>query len=120
MDTKNSHSENLFSYGTLQLPAVQLDTFGRLLQGAADKLLGYKLSMVEITDPDVIKSSGKNYHPIIKHTGDTKDVVDGMVFKISKEELLAADEYEVDDYKRVCAMCDSGNNAWVYIAKGNS
>lgn len=33
--------EKLFSYGTLQLEQVQLDTFGRLLEGQADTLQGY-------------------------------------------------------------------------------
>lgn len=31
----------LFSYGTLQDPAVQMANFGRLLEGTADQLVGY-------------------------------------------------------------------------------
>ena len=34
--------ERLFSYGTLQLPEVQTATFGRLLQGQADSLVGFR------------------------------------------------------------------------------
>jgi hypothetical protein len=36
-------TEKLFSYGTLQYEAVQLDTFGRTLLGQKDVLLGYRL-----------------------------------------------------------------------------
>ncbi|MGH9961724.1 MAG: gamma-glutamylcyclotransferase, partial [Pyrinomonadaceae bacterium] len=36
----------LFSYGTLQQESVQLSTFGRLLQGQGDALLGFEQSLV--------------------------------------------------------------------------
>ena len=39
----------LFSYGTLQQPAVQLSTFGRLLQGTPDELLGFEQSVLRDT-----------------------------------------------------------------------
>ena len=35
--------EKLFSYGTLRYDTVQLSTFGRKLDGAADTILGFKL-----------------------------------------------------------------------------
>ena len=41
--------ENLFSYGTLQSEAVQLATFGRRLEGKADRLIGYRVSMIPIS-----------------------------------------------------------------------
>jgi len=47
------YTENLFSYGTLQYESVQLSTFGRKLTGIKDTLIGYRLEMVEITDPSV-------------------------------------------------------------------
>ena len=50
-DTSQAYDQLLFSYGTLQLPAVQLATFGRLLAGSADLLPGFRLDMLEITDP---------------------------------------------------------------------
>jgi hypothetical protein len=50
----------LFSYGTLQKEQVQLETFGRILQGEKDTLLGYQLDMIEITDPEVLRKAGKN------------------------------------------------------------
>lgn len=108
-------SERLFSYGTLQLESVQLKTFGRKLAGIADALTGYRLTEIEITDPDVIAASGKNVHPMLCRTGNTEDCVHGTVFAITPRELLNADEYEVDDYRRVLADCVSGGKAWVYI-----
>ena len=52
----------LFSYGTLQQEDVQLATFGRRLEGRADALPGYATSLFEITDADVIATSGKTHH----------------------------------------------------------
>ncbi len=107
-------SERLFSYGTLQQDEVQQASFGRLLKGAPDALVGWKQEMVEITDPDVLAKSGKSFHPIVMQ-GDAQDRVLGMVFEITAEELAAADRYEVSDYKRVSAKLASGLTAWVYV-----
>ena len=108
-------TENIFSYGTLQTEAVQFDTFGRLLVGIPDTIVGYKLTMIKIEDEKVIASSGAIHHPIIKHTGNYSDTVEGTVFKISETELKQADNYEVGAYKRVLVQLKSGKNAWVYI-----
>ena len=107
-------SERLFSYGTLQQDEVQQASFGRLLKGASDALVGWKQEMVEITDPDVLAKSGKRFHPIVMQ-GDAQDRVPGTVFEITAEELAAADRYEVADYKRVAAKLASGLTAWVYV-----
>lgn len=77
----------LFSYGTLQLENVQRETFGRLLAGSADALVGYARTMVEITDPQVLATSGKRFHPIVSETGDPADSVAGTVFAITQAEL---------------------------------
>lgn len=111
----SEEKELLFSYGTLQLESVQLATFGRLLTGSTDKLPAYSLCLVEIDDPDVVRTSGQTHHPIIKFTGNNSDVVEGMVFQISRAELASADEYEVDAYKRVAVRLVSGRGAWVYV-----
>lgn len=107
--------ENLFSYGTLQQANVQLSTFNRLLEGQPDCIIGYKLSLLKIEDPEVVSISGKTHHPIVHFTGNPADAVEGTVFKISMEELLRADEYEVSDYKRVRANLKSGSQTWVYV-----
>jgi gamma-glutamylcyclotransferase (GGCT)/AIG2-like uncharacterized protein YtfP len=106
----------LFSYGTLRDPAVQKANFGRELTGRADKLPGYTMTMLEITDPDVVALSGQTHHPIITATGDDNDHVDGIVFELTAAELIAADGYEVDDYHRIQAVLVSGDRAWVYVS----
>jgi gamma-glutamylcyclotransferase (GGCT)/AIG2-like uncharacterized protein YtfP len=105
----------LFSYGTLQQPNVQLATFGRLLTGQTDSIVGYSKSMVAIDDPAVVETSGKTHHPIVKYTGDQGALVAGTVFEITSVELEHADRYEVSAYKRVTAPLASGSTAWVYV-----
>jgi len=105
----------LFSYGTLQQEDVQLCTFARKLVGEADALVGFEQSMVEIDDPEVVRTSGKTHHPIVRHTGLPADLVPGTVFEITEEELGRADDYEVEAYKRVLAGLASGKSAWVYV-----
>jgi gamma-glutamylcyclotransferase (GGCT)/AIG2-like uncharacterized protein YtfP len=108
-------AKSLFSYGTLQQPEVQLANYGRLLTGMPDTLRGYRLTPLEITDPHVIEVSGKAVHTIACASGRPEDRIEGMVFKLSEEELVATDAYEVDVYARVEAMLESGRKAWVYV-----
>jgi hypothetical protein len=105
----------LFSYGTLQQENVQLSTFGRLLQGQQDELVGFEQSLVRIDDPQVVGTSGQTHHPIVKFNGRNDSLVSGTVFEITDAELARADQYEVDAYKRIAAMLASGKNAWVYV-----
>lgn len=107
--------ENLFSYGTLQYPAVQQSSFGRLLDGEQDVLLGFKIEQTKIEDANVVATSGDEYHPIAVYTGDFSDTVEGMVFEITAEELRQSDKYEVSQYRRVEAILKSGKKAWVYM-----
>jgi Gamma-glutamyl cyclotransferase, AIG2-like len=111
-------SELLFSYGTLQLPEVQLATFGRNPAGRRDAIVGFDLDYVTITDPHVIATSGSDRHPILRPTDRADAHVDGMVLTISEAELAAADEYEVDDYRRISVPLRSGATAWVYVFAG--
>lgn len=115
MSADEPTSEWLFSYGTLQLAAVQLATFGRLLTGHPDELPRFSQSMVEIEDPEVVRTSGQTHHPIVKYTGRLTDSVPGMVFQISPSELASADKYEVAAYRRVAVTLLSGVRAWVYV-----
>lgn len=108
--------ENLFSYGTLQLERVQLDTFGRELEGSTDILIGFQLSILKIEDKAVIAASGLTEHPVLIYTNCILDRVEGTVFYITKDELLQADDYEVDDYKRIEVILNSGKKAWVYVS----
>jgi gamma-glutamylcyclotransferase (GGCT)/AIG2-like uncharacterized protein YtfP len=105
----------LFSYGTLQQGNVQQATFGRLLAGRADVLPGYAQAMHAIDDSEVVATSGKTHHPIVRPSGSASDRVAGTVFEISDAELAQADAYEVADYRRVAVTLASGLQAWVYI-----
>jgi hypothetical protein len=106
---------NLFSYGTLQQEEVQLSTFGRTLNGCIDALPGYSLAQLKIIDQEVLATSGKDFHPIAQYTGDGLDRVPGMVFEVTDAELIDADGYEVDAYRRVSVVLVSGLHAWVYV-----
>jgi gamma-glutamylcyclotransferase (GGCT)/AIG2-like uncharacterized protein YtfP len=108
----------LFSYGTLQQQSVQQSTFGRLLTGRSDALVGYSQSLLRIEDAAVLAASGLSYHPIVRFSGDARDRVEGTVFEISDAELDRADAYEVSDYQRVLAPLASGAQAWVYVGVG--
>ncbi|TKC65368.1 gamma-glutamylcyclotransferase [Pedobacter hiemivivus] len=109
-------NEYLFSYGTLQKDKVQLETFGRLLIGSQDTLNGYKLSTIVIVDEDVLATSGQEIHLLAMPSDEATDHIDGVIFEITHEELLAADGYETDAYKRVKLEFASGREAWIYVA----
>ena len=106
----------LFSYGTLQQENVQLSTFGRLLQGRMDELLGFEQALVRIVDPQVVATSGKTHHANVTFNGRNDSRVSGILFEITDAELAAADQYEQSAaYKRIAAMLASGKQAWVYV-----
>ena len=104
----------LFSYGTLQQAAVQLSTFGRLLQGYPDELVGFEQSVFTVEDPVFVAASGKADHAIVKVNGRNDSRVRGTVLELTDSELAQADQYEPAGYKRVSAMLASGKQAWVY------
>ncbi|KLO25770.1 hypothetical protein ABW16_21995 [Mycolicibacter heraklionensis] len=111
-------TELLFSYGTLQLPEVQRSTFGHELDGRPDAIVGYDLDYVTITDPHVVAVSGSDRHPILRPSEAHDACVPGTVFAISAAQLAAADEYEVDAYRRISVPLRSGARAWVYVFAG--
>jgi gamma-glutamylcyclotransferase (GGCT)/AIG2-like uncharacterized protein YtfP len=106
----------LFSYGTLQHPQVQISTFGRLLDGQPDELVGFEQSLLEMDDPEFVATSGKAHHAIVTFNGRDDSRVSGMVFELSESELVSADGYEPAGYRRVSATLASGKQAWVYAA----
>ncbi len=106
---------SLFSYGTLQHDAVQIETFGRLLTGEPDVLCSYRRGMIRITDPEVLSTSGEEHHPIVEPSTNPADEVPGMVFEITAAELDSADAYETSDYERIEVRLKSGRKAWVYV-----
>jgi gamma-glutamylcyclotransferase (GGCT)/AIG2-like uncharacterized protein YtfP len=113
-------SVRLFSYGTLQLPDVQRATFGRLLAGRPDAIVGFRLETLTITDPAVIATSGSDRHPVLIAADGAGAEVDGTVFDLTTGQLHAADAYEVADYTRVEVPLRSGQTAWVYVFAGEA
>src|SRR2546421_8858018 len=99
---------NLFSYGTLQSEAVQLATFGRRLEGKPDQLIGYRITMIPISNHKLMATTGERHHRNIQRTGAASDVVEGTVFTVKTQELEKADEYEsTADYGRVLVRLES-------------
>lgn len=112
--------DNLFSYGTLQLESVQLNIFGRILEGENDVLAGYKITFVKIEDEAVVAASGMTHYNNLTYTGNPSDEINGKVLKLTESELQQADEYEADaDYKRIRVKLSSGKTAWVFLCVNN-
>lgn len=105
----------VFSYGTLQQTPVQIDTYGRALDGARDALPGYATTQVPIANAATRARTGLTHHTNVVATPDGGGSVDGTVFELSDEELAATDGYERgDDYARIEVTLASGKRAWVY------
>ena len=115
MSVNAVHTEFLFSYGTLQLEAVQMATFGRQLAGTSDALRGFELVLLKIEDPTVVAISGKAQHSMARFTGRASDVISGTVFAVTPDEIQNADKYEVAAVKRVEVVLQSGGHAWAYV-----
>lgn len=106
----------LFSYGTLQQEEVQRSTFGRLLEGAADEIVGFEPGLVRIEDPAVAAALGQTHHANAVFNGSDRSRVRGMAFEITDAELARVDEYEAPySYRRMKARLASGREAWVYV-----
>src|SRR5215468_4000215 len=98
MAPKNDY-ELLFSYGTLQRSEIQVSTFGRLLDGRPDQIPGYEIALIPIADPATAIALGMTHYQNIKFTGRNEDIIEGTVFRVTREELEQSDDYEIDaDY----------------------
>lgn len=115
-----AETEKLFTYGTLQLESVQLETFGRTLEGQPDALIGYCLASITINDQDFVTKSGTATHRNLQFTGNASDHVEGTVFMLTHQELEQADAYEPEGYERVLVQLRSGAKAWVYLDQQQS
>lgn len=109
----------LFSYGTLQLADVQFSLFGRFVESHPDRLTGFTLLTVRISDESVIAVSGSAEHPILR-PGTSEDSVGGNALRLTADDLAKADAYETTDYRRIAVELASGREAFVYVARGNS
>jgi len=106
----------LFSYGTLQLGNVQLATFGRLLRGEPDEVVGCRREIVTIDDATAVAATGRVEHANLKFNGDRNARVAGTVLDLTDAELAEADKYEVlVRYQRREVPLASGRTAWAYV-----
>jgi gamma-glutamyl AIG2-like cyclotransferase len=108
-------TELLFSYGTLQLEAVQLALFGRRLTGTPDLLPLFKEILLEIDDEATVRMSGKTHHAMAQFSGDPSDAIRGTALELTPAEIERADKYEVAAYKRVAVILGSRRRAWAYV-----
>ena len=115
MAADDPRTEFLFAYGTLQLEAVQMATFGRRLTGTGDALRGFEIVALTIDDAAVVAISGKPQHTMARFSGRESDVIPGTVFAVTAEEIAHADRYEVAAVKRVAVVLESGCRAWAYV-----
>lgn len=96
----------LFSYGSLQQPAVQRRILGREPPGRADEVIGFERVL--------IARAGKELANVVRN-GRADSRVAGTVFEISDADLLVVDAYEAtDSYVRMQAALASGGEAWLY------
>lgn len=107
----------LFAYGTLQRPDIQMQCFGRTLEGRPDALPGYTRGAIPITDPEQIELLGGETHYAAVEPSPTPDAeVGGTVYEVTDDDLRVADQYEQDaDYRRELLTLKSGERAWVYL-----
>jgi hypothetical protein len=105
----------LFSYGTLQIEALQLEILGRVLTGFADGLPFFTQSVLEVIDGLHVAASRKVRYPIARYSGRHTDVVLGTALRVTMAELRKTDGYEGAAYKRVACVLRSGVCAWVYV-----
>lgn len=95
---------------------MQRATYGRLLDGREDALIGYSLEPLAISDPEVVRLSGAAMHTVAVPTGQPGDRVRGTVFDLTPAELAATDAYEID-YVRINVVLASGTRAFLYVAR---
>mgnify|MGYP003396746659 CR=1 FL=1 len=102
--------EQLFSYGTLQSKEIQMQVFNKLLIGTPDQLLGYKLKDLQIEE-----EFGMEDYFVAIPSENPSDAIKGIAFSISSEDLIKADQFESNAYKRTQITLQSGITAWIYI-----
>jgi len=106
----------LFAYGSLQIPDIQLATFGRLVRGEPDEAVGCERVLVTVDDPQAVRATGRNEHANLHFNGRPAVRVAGTVLELTDAELAEADGYEVlARYKRRELALASGRTAWAYV-----
>lgn len=100
--------EYLFTYGTLQDKQVQQYVFGRILEGKTDALPKFKS----------FENAVYGRYPLVRPTGNTNDLVEGIAYEVNLDDLKRCDIYETSAYTRKIFTLKSGIKAWVYVKNG--
>ena len=101
--------KQLFVYGTLLDPQIQINVFSRQIKGFSDNLIGYRKIYRKFYDgiyPDLLE--------------DKESIVKGMVLQVSDEDLKKSDIYEGNEYERLKVKLESGILAEVYRGRRNN
>lgn len=96
----------LFSYGTIQNPAVQVELFGKELDFTIDSINGYKV-VNDLLIEDIV-------YPRLAIQ--TDGIIQGRVYDLSPEQLAILDEYETDAYRRALMKTTTGCEVQVYFS----
>ncbi len=97
-------NEELFIYGTLRLPEIQLLIIGRKVEQIPDILKNYKITNIFIKETE--------YMALIPAE---ESEINGAVITVTKDELERVDEYESEEYRRIKVTLESGKVTWVYV-----
>ena len=98
-----SDFEDVFVYGSLRDSRVQKAVIGRKITGENDFIDGHRVENAKISIfcfPMIIP--------------DDSCSVEGLVLKLTGEELSKVDDFENDHYIRKRLKLRSGREAWVY------
>lgn len=96
--------ERLFVYGSLKSNEIQKELLGRELIGLTDSLSNYHFSNIDIEGDQYLIAEPKD-----------GELIDGIVYEVSTQELEGIDRYEGREYKRVKVRLDSNLEAWIYV-----
>jgi hypothetical protein len=84
---------------------VQHQVFGRVVGGLRDALDGFEIGAISIDGCD---------YPVLRPGGSTR--IDGLVLRLTDEDLEKADAYETAAYARIEVTLVSRRHAFVYVA----
>lgn len=98
-----TYERDVFVYGSLLNLFKRQLILGKNVQVHEDSLVDYKITphSVMLIYPTIVKSAG--------------DVVKGVVFKASEDDLKKLDRYETSLYKKINVTLQSGKTSLVYI-----
>lgn len=116
MSKQPEANQLLFSYGTLQNPAIQLEIFGRKLTGSNDRLWGFRIGQLQLATGNEPNQDNIQSYPVAITSDQPTDFIEGKTYHLTPKELLQADLYETNAYKRAKVQLESGRSAWVYLS----